>query len=441
MSDHSQTDLERLKFVLDASQLALWDWDMVSGTLVVDERWTEMLGFALDELKPITIDVFSSLVNPADQERVFDLVRQHDAGENDYYEADFRMRHKDGHWVWVRARGLIVERQEDGTAARMTGVHDDITILKDQQLQLQVRTSQLEAAQRLGRIGSWYWDIATDQVAWTRELFVMQGFDPSKPVPPASKHSELFTEESWQKLSAALTAVSQHGISYELELEMEQGRGPIGWMLARGEAVPNEFGEVVGVFGIAQDITARKHTEDRLRTMAMQDDLSLLGNRAALNSFLDMALDQAAEKGTRVGCVMIDLDDFKTVNDSLGHAAGDEVIQISANRLARLTRKSDTAFRLGGDEFVVVLESVKDPLGAEAIGQRIVKAFQEPIALESGNANVNASVGIAFSDPGMDRSGLLRKADAALYHAKRNGKNKAVTYSPELADSNRHIGA
>jgi diguanylate cyclase (GGDEF)-like protein len=321
----------------------------------------------------------------------------------------------------------------------MTGVHEDISTLKDQELQLKVRSSQLEAAQRLGRIGSWYWDIVTDRVTWSHELFVMQGFDPDKPVPPAARHSELFTEKSWALLSAALEAVSTRGETYELELEMEQGKGPMGWMLARGEAVLDEFGDIVGVFGIAQDITARKHTEERLRTMAMQDDLSLLGNRAALNGYLDMALDTARESGEVVGCLMIDLDDFKFVNDTYGHAAGDQVIQIAANRLARLTRKSDTAFRLGGDEFVVVLDAIKSEASALTIGERIVSAFRDPISLENSQVTVNVSVGIAFSDADSSRSDLMRKADAALYHAKRTGKNQVVLHTPDLTDSNRHV--
>lgn len=441
MGEDIQSDHERLAFVLDASQLALWDWDMISEDLFIDERWAQMLGYEKRELEPVTIDRFLSLISSMDQQRVMQEVDQHSSRAKEFYETDFRMCHKDGHWVWVRSRGLIVQRLADGTPSRMTGVHEDVSELKDQQRELQVKSSQLEAAQRLGRIGSWYWDIGTDEVSWSHELFVMQGFDPESAPPPASEHARLLTPHSWTLLAAAQKAVASEGTPYELELEMEQGQGPIGWMLTRGEAVRDEFGEIVGVFGIAQDITARKHTEERLRTMAMQDDLSMLGNRAALNSFLDMALDSAEEKGTSVGCVMVDLDNFKSVNDSLGHAAGDEVIQISANRLARLTRKSDTAFRLGGDEFVVVLESVKDQRGAEAIGERIVNAFREPISLEGQQITINASVGIAFSEKGCRRSDLLRKADAALYHSKRTGKNRAVSHSHDLADSDRYAGA
>jgi diguanylate cyclase (GGDEF)-like protein len=218
---------------------------------------------------------------------------------------------------------------------------------------------------------------------------------------------------------------------------MESGKGPMGWMLARGEAVRNEFDEIIGVFGIAQDITARKHTEERLRTIAMQDDLSLLGNRSALNSFLDLALMQIKGKQATVGCLMIDLDDFKDVNDNHGHAVGDQVIQIAANRLARLTRKSDAAFRISGDEFVIVLDSVKDQKAAMNVAERVVQAFREPIKLENLILNVSASVGVAFSEDDIQRSELLKRADLALYKSKRDGKDTFSVFDPELINSQR----
>jgi diguanylate cyclase (GGDEF)-like protein/PAS domain S-box-containing protein len=439
MSQDPRSDIERLQFVLDASQLALWDWDMLENKITVDNRYAQMLGYTLEEIVPLTIEKFTEFVHPNDRERVIGLVDVHSRGEIPFYEANFRLHHKSGNWIWVRGRGLIVDRLKDGTPSRMTGVHDDITEERKKALDLQVKTVQLEAAQRLGRIGSWYWDIASDNVTWTEELFKMQGFDPLEPIPPAARHAELFTEESWALLSKALVDVSKDGISYELELEMESGKGPMGWMLARGEPVRNEFNEIVGVFGIAQDITARKHTEERLRTMAMQDDLSLLGNRAALNAFLDLALMKIDGKKETVGCMMMDLDDFKLINDTYGHAVGDDVIQIAANRIARLTRRSDTAFRLSGDEFVVIIESVKDKKMAMSVADRIVKAFREPIKLENATVYVSVSVGVSFSEPNMERSELLRRADLALYESKRSGKNTFTLYGAEMVDFEKPI--
>lgn len=431
MAPQAQSDLQRLKFVLDASQLALWDWDMTTGSIVVDERWAHMLGRTLDEVEPVTIESFTALVHPSDQPRVFEMVEAHSSGKTPYFDGIFRMHHSDGHWVWVQGRGLIVQRDESGTPLRMTGVHDDITESRNKAFELQVRTSQLEAAQRLGQFGSWFWNLATDEVTWSEELFVMQGFDPGEPVPPASQHAQLFTEASWARLSEALQKVSQEGVPYELELEMDSGKGPMGWMLARGEAVKDEFGEIVGVFGVAQDITARKHTEESLRTMALQDDLSHLGNRAALRSTLEVALENGRRKKTPIACLLVDLDNFKDINDRYGHAAGDRVIQIAANRMARLTRKGDAAFRIGGDEFVVVLDPAKTVDGAIQVGQRIIDALSETMSIDNHTMAVTASVGVALSEEGISQSELLRRADQALYESKHSGKNRVTAHSNE----------
>jgi diguanylate cyclase (GGDEF)-like protein/PAS domain S-box-containing protein len=435
MAKEPQSDLQRLQFVLDASQLALWDWDMQTGSIVVDNRWALMLGRTLKEVEPVTIHSFEALVHPADRPRLFEMVEAHSLGKTPYFDGVFRMQHKDGHWVWIQGRGLVVQRDKSGHPLRMTGVHDDISEGREKAFQLQVRTSQLEAAQRLGQLGSWFWNLATDEVTWSEELFTMQGFDPTEPVPPASQHAQLFTEDSWAELSQALHKVSQEGIPYELELEMDSGTGPMGWMLARGEAVTNEFGEIVGVFGIAQDITARKHTEESLRTMALQDDLSELGNRQALKSTLEFSLNKPERKKTPIACLLVDLDNFKNVNDRYGHAAGDRVIQISANRMARLTRKGDSAFRIGGDEFVVLLDSAKTLDAAVSVAQRISDALAENMSIDDHAVSVTASVGIALSEPGIGQSELLRRADVALYEAKRSGKNRVTTWAIELEKS------
>jgi diguanylate cyclase (GGDEF)-like protein/PAS domain S-box-containing protein len=431
MSPGRQPDLQRLQFVLDASRLALWDWDMTTGSIVVDDRWAEMLGRTIEEVEPVTIESFETFVHPSDAKRVFEMVEAHSSGEAPYFDGVFRMKHSAGHWVWVHGRGLIVERDESGKPLRMTGVHDDVTKERERDLALRVSSSQLEAAQRLGKLGSWFWNLATDEVSWSHELYVMQGFDPNEPVPPASRHSELFTEKSWEILSEALRMVSQEGVAYELELEMDSGKAPMGWMLARGEAVRDEFGEIVGVFGIAQDITARKHTEESLRTMALQDDLSELGNRAALKSAMEFSLMREDRKPGSLACLLVDLDDFKTINDRFGHAAGDRVIQIAANRMARLTRKGDSAFRIGGDEFVVLIDPAKSIEGAVQVGQRIIDALSEPMSIDDKTMTVTVSVGVALSEPGLGQSELLRRADEALYQSKQAGKNRVSGYSAE----------
>jgi diguanylate cyclase (GGDEF)-like protein/PAS domain S-box-containing protein len=434
--NHPQT----LAFAVDASQMGLWDWNMVSDSLFIDERWADMLGYTVAELEPVTIDTFTNLSKESDRTRISDSVEDHDRGDSEFYEVEFRLKHKDGHWVWIRARGLIVERLEDGRRSRMTGVHEDISVARARTRDLKITTAQLEEAQRLSGIGSWFWDLESDETTWSDALFEMQGFDPTEPVPSSRRQAAVFTKESWSRLSRAIELMSSTGESYSLELEMDPSASPMRWMLARGDAVKNEVGEIVCLVGIAQDISERKESEERLRLMALQDGLSELGNRKALFLFLDAELARAEVKNRAVACLAIDLDHFKSINDSFGHDAGDSVIRIAAARFSRATRKNDAAFRPGGDEFVIVLDSARPAAGAHAVADRLLQAFREPIGFESREVLVTVSIGIAFSEPGMSAAQLFKNADLALYEAKDQGRNQIAVYSSELGERARERG-
>ena len=120
-------DPRRSEWALVGTRLGLWDWDMVTGQTVFNERWAEIVGYTLEELEPTTIDTWMQFAHPDDLERSGAAIAAHVAGETDYYDFEARMRHRDGHWVWVHDRGRIVEWDEDGTPRRMVGTHEDIT--------------------------------------------------------------------------------------------------------------------------------------------------------------------------------------------------------------------------------------------------------------------------------------------------------------------------
>lgn len=161
----------------------------------------------------------------------------------------------------------------------------------------------------------------------------------------------------------------------------------------------------------------------QLRELAMRDPLTALANRAALYAHLDAALQRAQRKRQPLALLMIDLDGFKTVNDSLGHEAGDQVLVEVAERLNRCARGGDLVARLGGDEFVLVCEDVGAQAGAQQLAERLLVALGEPIETAGRQARVGASIGIALARPGAEESGeLLRRADRAMYAAKAAGR-------------------
>jgi PAS domain S-box-containing protein len=173
---------------------------------------------------------------------------------------------KNGKVVWVLTNTLPI-LTEEGDLKGYRGWGKDITEQKRSEEALIRSERELKKVQQITHIGSWYLDVATNQVVWTEELYKMYGFDPSLPPPPYTEHQKLFTPESWEALSAALTKTRDTGIPYELELELETVReyGMNRWMWVRGEAVLDKGGKIVGLWGAAQDITERKQSESALR--------------------------------------------------------------------------------------------------------------------------------------------------------------------------------
>ncbi len=350
------------------------------------------------------------------------------------YALDLETVRSDGTRGWVQARGEAI-RGLDGSIVELHGTSLDITERKQSEAAVEASRAQLEQAQRIAHIGSWTLDNATGHVTWSEELFLMQGLDPTGPVPDYVLHSQLFTPSSWAELSAKLSVTQETGAPYDLELEMVRPDGTHGWMQARGEAVRDPNGSIVGVQGVALDITDRKASSDALQTLATHDRLTGLANRVELLDELVRAMSAGRRTGHTTALLMMDLDRFKDVNDTLGHAAGDELLVAAAARIEGVVRTGDVAARLGGDEFVIVMRDLSDPLEAVHAADRLVEEFRAPFILAGAELYATASVGVAtathFSDA-TDAGDLLREADTAMYAAKNAGRDQVAVFNADL---------
>ena len=191
---------------------------------------------------------------------------------------------------------------------------------------------------------------------------------------------------------------------------------------------------VRGIVLNGRDISERKAFEEQLERQAFHDPVTNLANRALFNERVRHALARARREHTRLAVIFLDLDDFKTINDSLGHAAGDEVLLEVAKRLATSIRVTDTAARFGGDEFAILLEDAAGPDDAADIAERIVEQLKIPLHLDGKEIVVQASLGISVIDHGaaVDADEVIRNADAAMYIAKRDGKGSYRLFEPAM---------
>ena len=186
-----------------------------------------------------------------------------------------------------------------------------------------------------------------------------------------------------------------------------------------------------------RDVTERKALEDQLRQLAFHDPLTLLANRSLFRNRVEHALALSRRTQERLAVLMIDLDNFKNVNDSLGHDVGDRLLQTAAQRLVKCTRAADTVARLGGDEFAVLLEGVSTIDQAEQIAASVTEAFRLPLSIDGNEMLVTTSVGVALSEPGNDTEHVLRNADIAMYNAKAAGKARHVVFHAHMQEQLR----
>jgi diguanylate cyclase (GGDEF)-like protein/PAS domain S-box-containing protein len=245
---------------------------------------------------------------------------------------------------------------------------------------------------------------------------------------------ELWVGEDGEKvrLFLAEVAATRSGTVGPVELRIERGAGR-----CVIEGVGSNLTEDPAVQGLAlnfRDISERKALEEQLRQLAFHDPLTLLANRNLFRDRVQHALTLAQFGQSSVAVMFLDLDNFKNINDSLGHDAGDCLLQAVAQRIVKTTRSSDTVARLGGDEFAVLLEGIATISEVGRLADALIETLDLPFTLEGMEVRVAASIGVAFSTPDTGAEALLSNADIAMYHAKAAGKNRHVTFQPQMQD-------
>lgn len=297
------------------------------------------------------------------------------------------------------------------------------TALDHEALVGEIRASEerYALAARAANDGLWDWDVTAGTVFYSSRWKTMLGFSEDE---VGSAPSEWFSRVHPDDLPPleSLVAACLEGTSpsFEHEHRTRTKAGAYRWALCRALAVPGPNGRVVRIVGSLTDITERKELESRLRTAALYDSLTGLPNRSLFMDRLLHAVARAKRSANYQFCVLfMDLDGFKSVNDSLGHMAGDLLLIKVAERITRHLRQSDTAVRFGGDEFAILLDNVSGPDAADAIVERLQRALSEPYLIDGHEVVVTATIGWAASNSGYENpEDMVRDADTAMYSAK-----------------------
>lgn len=319
-------------------------------------------------------------------------------------------------------------------AARLEGEISVRELNKSQQRSIR----QLHQAQSIAHLGSWEYDLATNQVEWSDELYRVYGVSPETFAPSVEDFIGLVLPDDQAAMKAWISACASGGEPGPLEFRYVGSDGGIRHVEWQGELEVDGQGKSIRMFGTGQDITARKIAEQEITYLAFYDSLTQLPNRRLLMDRLQQAQASNARTGRNGALLLLDLDDFKTLNDTLGHDKGDLLLQQAAQRLVSSIREGDTVARLGGDEFVVLLNDLSEnaeesATQAEMLGEKIRARLSQHYDLDGSENNSTASIGIVlFSGNQNAIEDLLKQADLAMYQAKSAGRNALCFFDPKM---------
>jgi diguanylate cyclase (GGDEF)-like protein/PAS domain S-box-containing protein len=223
---------------------------------------------------------------------------------------------------------------------------------------------------------------------------------------------------------------------FETQYRMRRADGAYGWIHHSATPVNDEDGRLAGYLGTCHDITRERESEARIQFLAHHDPLTGLPNRALILDRLEFMLAGARRRGSHVAVLFVDLDNFKTVNDSLGHAAGDTLLRAVAERITAALRRGDSVARLGGDEFLVVLADLESGEAASPVAEKLIAAISQPLLIDGQVVSTSPSIGISvFPRDGNGSDALIRNADVAMYLAKERGRANHQFFDERLAQA------
>ncbi|HMZ00682.1 MAG TPA: EAL domain-containing protein [Burkholderiaceae bacterium] len=317
---------------------------------------------------------------------------------------------------------------------RILVIAHDITDIREAQLRVEESERRLRFAMEATGDAVWDWHIPSGQLKLSQRWQEILGYEDGELSGTLADFLECLLEEDADDINRALgECLEGHG-DYEHEHRMRRKDGRVIWVLDRGRVVERDGdGRPLRMVGSVADVTDKKRAQDLIWQQANYDPLTGLPNRNMFRDRLQREMLASDRSGRPAALLMLDLDEFKEVNDSLGHAWGDVLLQEAAQRLQLCVREVDTVARLGGDEFMILLGDVADPTAVTRVVHDVLRAVSQPFRLGSDLVYVTGSVGVTFyPDDAATPEELLRNVDQAMYAAKREGRNCAQYFAPAM---------
>ncbi|MBL8428858.1 MAG: EAL domain-containing protein [Dechloromonas sp.] len=428
------TQLETsLQAALATSGFGIWEHDHERGS----NHWSPSLAQIIGLTEgPTTIAECIELVHPEDRSSVIQYLEGPTDQGDEIHIDELRMRHADGHWVWMEARGRVLRRDAHGKTALALGTMADIS-----------RRKMAEAEHRLSSVvfsgisdGVCITDTHGDILLTNQAFSKVTGYSPSEALGKnprllrSGAHGPEFYRDMWD-------AINRHG-NWQGEITNRRHDGELLTEWLSISAVRDQSGRLTNYVGIFSDLSERQTAAERIQYLSSYDPLTNLPNRSLFADRLGQALISAHRFNRETAVILLDLDRFRFINDTLGPPVGDAVLIEVARRLSLQVRDGDTIGRRSGNEFGFVMANLSHEQDTVALAQRILDTISVPFEIGEHTIGMSACIGISVAPRnGKDVDTLMKCADAALLRAKKCGQNTFRFYSPEMdADASRRLG-
>ncbi|APC16816.1 diguanylate cyclase [Pseudomonas frederiksbergensis] len=418
----------RLALALKASELGLWDWNLQTDE-VHHTQLKELFGIE-PEFVTAMLSHLKPRLHPQDLPPLRRALVEHLKGRTEDYQIEYRVRHGDGHWVWIEDRGRAVERGANGRVIRMVGTRRDISVSKGLEEQRQLAATVFEAASE----GIVIFDPNYALIAVNQAFSRVTGYQIEDLL--GRNVVELpCSRDARRHYSAIHQALDQHG-SWQGELVEARKNGELYPQWQQLNVVRDVRGNVSHIVGFFADLSARRESEERMRYLTHYDELTGLANRSLFRERLHEAHQRVRQGGRSLALLHINLDRFKLLNDSLGHEVADQMLQKMARRLVNALPEADTIARLSGDEFAVLFDAYGNLSSLARVATRLSTKLRLPLTVEGHELVVSASMGISMlPDNAREISALVSQSNMAMQHAKHLGGNNFQFYTDSLQAS------
>jgi diguanylate cyclase (GGDEF)-like protein/PAS domain S-box-containing protein len=418
----------RLQLALKGSNSDVWDWNAKTNNFTAN-RFKDLSG-DIGSGGELSFTDFFSQMHPDDGVTFVATWQKfiENADVTETFTCTYRLKDKHSEWLWYKDLGKIVEVDGNNRPKRITGSYTNITQSKvDEERAQYYGEAFRQTKDGVVIINEDFTKVTSnaairDVFGWEEEEFTFHesllGFDKEKIKFYTDILLNLRLDQHWRGEDLITSAKGQ---DFHVIVNISVGRNS------------NSKRHYIFVF---TDITAQKIAENELRYMANYDHLTGLPNRSLLLERIEQAIARAERKNEHIALFFVDLDRFKKVNDTFGHASGDILLVEVARRLTEVLRQDDSIARQGGDEFVVLLERFSSPDKLAKIAQKVIHAAEQPIQLKETIVSIGCSIGIAvYPQDGLNATELLKNSDIAMYCAKQNGRNHFQFFEPSMNDA------